>query len=141
MIAMQLNELELMDAWQEHNDTARVRVQFPFVGISDITSFGAVYFEIEPGNKLATHTDSQDEVVILLSGEGEGRIGDETRQLAAGGVVFIPAMEPHGFRNTGSETIRAFGLFAGPDVVSTFEHDVMPLGIRVFDLQKIPAAV
>jgi len=132
MIARDLQNIEMFDAWHEHDDRLRWRAQFPLMGEPGTESLGSVYFEIEPGDALASHTDSQDEVVVLLSGSGEGTVGDETGQVNTGGMVFIPAMVPHGFRNTGSETIRALGIFAGANVVSTFEHDVMPMGIKVF---------
>jgi quercetin dioxygenase-like cupin family protein len=139
MIAMQLNELNLMDGWQEHDPALRWKVQFPLMGMPGTASLGSVYFELEPGQVLPSHTDSRDEIVILLSGSGEGTVGNETSHLSAGGMVFIPAMEPHGFRNTGSETVRAIGIFAGAAVVSTFEHEVMPMGIRVFDATAVPS--
>ncbi|GBD15913.1 hypothetical protein HRbin26_00808 [bacterium HR26] len=131
MFAVQSSDLELLQAWQEHDPRLRWRVQFPFMGVPNTESFGVVYFEVEPGDALATHTDSKDEIVILLSGHGEGTVGDETQRLSAGAVVFIPAMVPHGFCNTGTETLRAVGIFAGAMVTSTFAEPVMPLGQRV----------
>jgi quercetin dioxygenase-like cupin family protein len=132
LITRDLTTIELFDAWQEQDASLRWRAQFPLMGESGTESLGAVYFEIEPGDALAIHTDSQDEVVVLLSGSGEGTVGDETGHVGTGGMVFIPAMVPHGFRNTGSETIRALGILAGARVVSTFEQDVQPMGITVF---------
>lgn len=138
MITRDLTTIELFDAWMEQDESLRWRAQFPLMGESGTESLGAVYFEIEPGAALATHTDSQDEVVVLLSGSGEGTVGDETGHVGTGGMVFIPAMVPHGFRNTGSETIRALGIFAGSHVVSTFEHAVQPMGINVFGEEPSP---
>jgi mannose-6-phosphate isomerase-like protein (cupin superfamily) len=129
----------LFDAWQDEDDRLRWRVQFPLMGAPGTESLGSVYFEIEPGNALASHTDSRDEVVVLLSGSGEGTVGDETGQVNTGGMVFIPAMVPHGFRNTGNETLRALGIFAGAAVVSRFEHIVHPMGIKVFGEQPVAA--
>lgn len=131
MFAVQLSDLELPQAWQEHDPRLRWRVQFPFMGVPNTESFGVVYFEVEPGDALAMHTDSKDEIVILLSGDGEGAVGDETQRLSAGVVVCIPAMVPHVFRNTGTETLRTVGIFAGAMVPHTFAEPVMPMGQRV----------
>jgi quercetin dioxygenase-like cupin family protein len=139
MIARDLRNIEMFDAWQEEDERLAWRAQFPLMGEPGTESLGSVYFEIEPGKGLASHTDSQDEVVVLLSGSGEGTVGDETSQVNAGGMVFVPAMVPHAFRNTGSETIRALGIFAGAAVVSTFEHVVHPMGIKVFGEQPVTA--
>lgn len=141
MIVRDLQTIDLMDAWQEVDGAMRLRVTFPLLGEPGTEALGSVYFEIEPGEALGVHTDSQDEIVVLLSGSGEGTVGDETGQLNSGALVYIPAMVPHGFRNTGTETLKALGIFAGSAVVSTFEHEVMPEGVRVFDMQQMLAGV
>ncbi len=132
MIAMRLDDLELMEAWQERDPSLRWNVVFPLMETPGTESLGVVYFELEAGEALATHTDSRDEIVVLLSGSGEGTVGDESAPLSAGGLIFIPAMASHGFRNTGPATVRAVGIFAGATVTSTFEEPVMPVGERVF---------
>jgi len=139
MITCQLLEQELLETWQEEDPSARVRSTFPLVGVPGTEQLGVVYFEVEPGNILGTHTDSQDEIVVLLSGSGEGTVGDETGRLEAGGLVYIPAMVPHGFLNTGTETLRCVGIFAGAGVVSTFEHALQPMGLRVLEHQALAA--
>jgi len=139
MITVQLTELDLLESWQEECPESRTRASFPLVGMSDTKSLGVVYFEVEPGNMLASHTDSQDEILVLLSGSGEGTIGEETGQLRAGALVFIPAMVPHWFRNTGTETLHCVGIFAGANVVSTFEHALQPMGMRVLEHQALAA--
>jgi quercetin dioxygenase-like cupin family protein len=132
MIAVQLDQLDLFHAWYEGDSGPQWRAQFPTMGQEEMASLGTVYFELDPGEALPVHTDSKDEIVILLSGSGEGTVGDEVETLHAPGMVFIPALVPHWFRNTGNATLRAFGIFAGADVISTFEQDVMPIGVRVF---------
>ena len=141
MIVRDLRTIDLMDAWQEPEGAMRLRVTFPLLGEPGTDALGSVYFEIEPGEALGVHTDSQDEIVVLLSGSGEGTIGDETGELSDGAMVYIPAMVPHGFRNTGSDILKAVGIFAGSAVVSTFEHELMPMGVRVVDTQQMWAGV
>jgi quercetin dioxygenase-like cupin family protein len=137
MIAVNLNEVELLESWQAEDPSARTRAAFPLVGVPDTGALGVVYFEVEPGNALGTHTDSQDEIVVLLSGAGEGTVGDDTGQVSAGALLFIPAMVPHGFRNTGDETLRAVGIFAGANCVSSFEHVLQPMGVSVIEHQAL----
>lgn len=55
-------------------------------------------------------------------------------------MVLIPAMLPHGLRNTGAGTARAIGFFAGANVVSTFEDSVMPVDQTVL-VPRIPQKV
>jgi mannose-6-phosphate isomerase-like protein (cupin superfamily) len=138
MLTVQFDQLALFDAWYEGETGPRWRGQFPTMGQDVMESLGTVYFEVNPGEALPVHTDSKDEIVILLSGSGEGTVGDEVETLNAPGMVFIPALVPHRFRNTGNETLRALGIFAGADVISTFEQDVMPIGVRVFGEEPLP---
>ena len=139
MLAVQLDQLEMMDAWYEGEQGPRWRGQFPLMSYPQIQSLGAVYFELDPDESLPIHTDSKDEIVVLLEGSGEGQIGEESASLSAHGFVFIPAMVEHGFTNTGSTTLKALGIFAGANVVSTFEREVQPIGVRVFEPEIAPA--
>jgi quercetin dioxygenase-like cupin family protein len=131
VITFQTRELEIGDFWHDENPQARGRGGFPLVGVPGTESMGLVYFEIEPGNSLGLHRDSQDEIVVLLSGSATGSVGEETGEVAAGAVVFIPAMVPHGFKNTGDDVLRCIGIFPDSDVVSTFEYVLQPFGTRV----------
>lgn len=141
MIAMQTSSLELQESWHDERPHDRARATFPLLGVPDAESLGMVYFEVQPGDSLGLHTDSKDEIAILLSGSAIATIGDETAEVRAGGVAFIPGMVPHGFENTGNEPLRVVGIFAGSDVVSTFEYALQPLGTRVIEHQALLAGV
>ncbi len=131
MIAERIDELELMEVWYEDDPTMRLRVNFPFFLGSGTKSTAVVYFEIEPGHRLATHTDSAEEILLILEGEAEVSLGDERGRLFAGEMALVPAMEPHGLRNAGEEKGRGAGFFSSNVVVSTFDRPMMPFGQRV----------
>ena len=103
-----LAHLELREAWYDADPAMRIRVTFPFYAATGNASSAVVYFEIEPGHYLGTHTDSAEEIVLILAGSVEARLGDETGQLAAGQAALIPAMVPHGIRNIGPETCGGY---------------------------------
>jgi quercetin dioxygenase-like cupin family protein len=125
-----LNNLALVDAWYADDLAMRIAVDFPFYAATGNLGSAVVYFEIEPGRYLGTHTDSAEEIVLILAGTVEASLGDETGQLCAGQAVLIPAMVPHGVRNAGTETARCVGFFAAATVESTFDRPVMPFGQR-----------
>jgi quercetin dioxygenase-like cupin family protein len=83
--------------------TMRIRVNFPFYVGTGTKSTAVVYFEIEPGCRLGTHTDSAEEIVLILEGEAEATVGDERGRVSAGEMAVLPAMVPHGFRNVGTK--------------------------------------
>lgn len=126
-----LNHLELLDAWYEHDPAMRIRVNFPFFAATGAESTAVVYFEIQPGHYLGTHTDSAEEIVLILDGTVEASLGDERGVLNAGQAALIPAMVPHGIRNIGAETARCVGFFAAATVTSTFDQPMMPFGQQV----------
>jgi quercetin dioxygenase-like cupin family protein len=91
----------------------------------------AVYFEVEPGDRLGTHTDSAEEVLYIVAGRGEAEVGDERGDVSAGDLAVIPAMVPHGIVNTGEETLKVVGFFCEAEITSTFEESVqtIPFGV------------
>lgn len=137
MIAFRLDELQLNDFWHNESQRARGKGAFPLVGVPGTESSGMVYFEIAPGDNLALHTDSPDEILIVLGGTARATVGDETGELPAGSVAFIPGMVPHGFENIGDDTLRCLGVFPDSDVVSTFEYALQPFGTRVLSFKAL----
>jgi quercetin dioxygenase-like cupin family protein len=131
MIAERIDELELMEVWYEDDPTMRVKVNFPFFLGTGTKSTAVVYFEIEPGHRLGTHTDSAEEILLVLEGTAEVSLGEEQGRLSAGEMALVPAMEPHGLRNAGEDTVRVAGFFSSNVVVSTFDQPMMPFGQRV----------
>jgi quercetin dioxygenase-like cupin family protein len=131
VIAERIDQLELMEVWYEDDPTMRLRVNFPFFLGTGTKSTAVVYFEIEPGYRLGTHTDSAEEILLILEGEAEVSLGDERGRLSAGEMALVPAMVPHGLRNVGEETVRVAGFFSSNVVVSTFDRPMMPFNQRV----------
>ena len=131
MIAERIDQLELVEVWYENDPTMRLRVNFPFFLGTGTKSTAVVYFEIEPGHRLGTHTDSAEEILLILEGEAEVTLGDEQGRLSVGEMALVPAMVPHGLRNVGEEMVRVAGFFSSNVVVSTFDQPMMPFGQRV----------
>jgi quercetin dioxygenase-like cupin family protein len=131
MIAERIEDLELMEVWYEDDPTMRVKVNFPFFLGSGTKNTAVVYFEIEPGYRLGTHTDSAEEILLVLEGEAEVSLGDEEGRLSAGEMALVPAMMPHSLRNVGEETVRVAGFFSSNVIVSTFDQPLMPFDQRV----------
>jgi quercetin dioxygenase-like cupin family protein len=131
MLAVQLSEGDLMDISSEGDETRNMRVDFPVSSVAGAASTSVVYFELEPGQHCGTHTDSAEEIVLILSGKAEAIVGDERGELTAGGIGLVPALVPHDVRNIGEETVRVVGFFSSATVVSVFDDALMPVGRRV----------
>jgi quercetin dioxygenase-like cupin family protein len=128
MLAIDLDAVELME---NHTAGGPIRVTFPLHSAVGTASTAAVLFELEPGDALATHTDSAEEALLVLAGEAEAHVGDEHGRLSTGQLAIVPAMAPHGVRNVGETTLRVLGFFSSSTVVSTFDEPLTPEGERV----------
>ena len=131
MHAVQLHTRGLADIWSASDDTRRMRVDFPLSSLDGAASTSVVYFELEPGAHTGLHSDSAEEVVLILSGTVEATVGDERGVLSAGGLGLVPALVPHDVRNVGDETARVVGFFSSSTMVSVFEDALLPAGRRV----------
>lgn len=138
MITVDLHAIVPMEGWSATDDTQRFRSAFPLHAAAGTEHSAVVYFEIDPGGALPTHTDSVEEVVLVLEGTVIVELGDERGELAAGGAALVPAMVPHAVRNAGSQRARCVGYFANARVVTTFTDALMPPGIRTFDTGDFP---
>ncbi|GAA0327363.1 hypothetical protein GCM10008967_17330 [Bacillus carboniphilus] len=131
-----INNLKLLEAWQECDSAKRWRVsmpltkEFPFWSGFEAKELSVVYFELDPGNMLAEHTDSAEEIVLILNGSAKATIGNSTSALSEGSMTIIPEMAPHSIQNTGSNTLKCIGIFSKPIVTSTFTDIVQPMGIK-----------
>jgi quercetin dioxygenase-like cupin family protein len=131
MHAVNVDELELRDLWSDEDPAQRARVTFPVFHATGAKSTSVVYFELEPGDRIGSHTDSAEEILLLLEGTAEASVGDETGLLEQGSLAVVPALVPHDIRNTGDSPLRVLGFFSSNAIVSVFENAWQPAGARV----------
>lgn len=86
--------------------------------------FSAGVVKLNPGNghELHTHPDS-DEILYTIRGEGEQDVGDETRDIVAGDMVYIPEGVEHGTINTGWEPLTLLAVYAPPGPEEVLRDD------------------
>jgi len=141
MLTACTHDLDLHESWFDSDpDTMRARVAFPINKFAGADDSAVVYFELEPGHRLARHTDSAEEILYIVAGTADAEVGDEQGRLAAGDLAVIPAMVPHGLVNAGPDTVKVVGFFSGSEVTSTFDELVQPVGLRSM-LQGAPVPV
>jgi len=131
MLAVQLQDRDLWDVTSEQDPARRMRVDFPIFSGTGAAAASVVYFELEPGAHCGVHTDSAEEIVLILAGEAEAVVADERGRLSVGGIALVPALVSHDVINVGEGTVKVVGFFASSTVVSVFEDPLMPGGRRV----------
>ena len=69
----------------------------------------------EPGQEHAAHTHAgQDKLYVVLTGDAEVRIGDESATLSAGDAAFAPSGVVHSIRNIGETRLVVMAVLAPP---------------------------
>ena len=134
MLAVLLGDAELTEYWCEADPTLRGRLSLPMHTGNGAASCAVIYFEHEPGQHHGSHTDSAEEVVLVLEGEAEVTAGNERMRLAAGGIALVPATVPHDLRNAGQGKLRVVGFFSSAAVISHFDETLAPFGRSMLTL-------
>jgi len=131
MHAIQTQEVELQPAHHRDDEGNVVQAAWPVHRQTGSHSTAAVYFELAPGAHLGRHTDSAEELLVVLGGEVDVVVGDERERVRAGGMAVVPAEEPHDVICGGDETARVTGIFPSNTIVSVFDDEWVPYGTRV----------
>ena len=84
---------------------------------------------LPPGATLPKHRHLvQDEILLIHSGTAHVWLGDQERDLHAGGLVFIPANTWISAKNVGAEPIRLTFVFSAPGFEETMRCNSVPAG-------------
>jgi mannose-6-phosphate isomerase-like protein (cupin superfamily) len=100
--------------------------QLPFIGMShefhgekEGAPFSAYIVNAKPGQGPPLHTHPYVEVAFTIEGCASITVGDETREVKAGGIVVIPAGTAHRFVNSGDTVLRQIDVHASPTFIQT----------------------
>jgi mannose-6-phosphate isomerase-like protein (cupin superfamily) len=137
MLAKNLKELPLKEAWVDGVPAQHAHFTFPFLGAKENERSSVVYAELQPGAVLGSHTDSAEEILVFLEGRVEVTVGDETAVVESPYVALVPTMAPHNVRNVGDVQVKFVGFFASRYLVSHFDNEWQPDGSRVVDTAQI----
>jgi quercetin dioxygenase-like cupin family protein len=100
--------------------------QLPFAGMSyefhgdkEGAPFSAYIVVAKPGQGPPLHQHPYVEVAFTIEGCATITVGEETREVKAGGLVVIPAGTPHRFVNSGDTILRQIDVHASPAFIQT----------------------
>ena len=96
-----------------------VGMSHEFVGETQGAPFSAYIVNAKPGQGPPLHTHPYVEVAFTLEGRATITVGDQTREVSAGGIVVIPANTPHRFVNSGDTILRQIDVHASPQFIQT----------------------
>ena len=96
-----------------------VGMSYEFVGEREGAPFSAYIVTAKPGQGPPLHTHPYVEVAFTIEGTATITVGNETREVKAGGLVVIPADTPHRFVNSGENMLRQIDIHASPRFIQT----------------------
>lgn len=75
-----------------------------------------VLMSVAPGEDIGEEThDDTDQILSFVAGSGEAVIESESRPIAAGSVVVVPAGTRHNFTNQGGEPLKLYTVYVPPN--------------------------
>lgn len=112
--------------WSLYGGAGEVGVEWYFRDRTELPT-SVMLYHLEPGASEGMHfhlegdvascsVDSEDELYIVISGEVEAMVGDETSVLRSGDAVYVPEGVPHGVINRSdapAELVLLFGPGTG----------------------------
>jgi mannose-6-phosphate isomerase-like protein (cupin superfamily) len=82
-----------------------------------------VIMTIPPGGEIGEEVhDGTDQILTFVSGTGEADVADETRAVAQGDLVVVPAGVKHNFRNTGVNPLVLYTVYGPPEHADGVVH-------------------
>jgi quercetin dioxygenase-like cupin family protein len=106
-------------SFMTHEQLPFVGMSYEFVGEKEGAPFSAYIVDAKPGKGPPLHTHPYVEVAFTLEGCATITVGDEEREVNAGGIVVIPANTPHRFVNSGDTPLRQIDIHASPRFIQT----------------------
>ena len=74
-----------------------------------------VLMSIEPGDDIGTETHDVDQILVVVSGEGEAVLDSQRSQISAQRAIVVPAGTQHNFINTGQRPLKLWTVYAPPE--------------------------
>jgi len=72
-------------------------------------NFAMRLFEVEPGGHTPHHSHNYEHEIMIIQGQADvacGPDGGQTKPASCGDVLYIPANQPHQFRNPGTGVLK-----------------------------------
>jgi quercetin dioxygenase-like cupin family protein len=96
-----------------------VGMSYDFVGENHGAPVSAYIVNAKPGQGPPLHTHPYVEIAFTIEGTALITVGEEEREVSAGGIVVIPANTPHRFVNSGDVVLRQIDIHASPRFIQT----------------------
>ena len=128
MITATLGDHHMDELWPENDPDRKFGAGWALYWATGNTATSALLTVMEPDSKIPMHTDSVEEIILVLEGEIEAWIeGYPPVRLKAGMMAVNPPLVNHTMHNVGTTQSRVVGFMCSNTVLSEFpEAPLMP---------------
>lgn len=109
---MQIRTLDKSKMVPAHEGT--IFAQAGFGGSEIKAPFGTAWGYLKPGMQQKPESVEISKLYLILEGQAEMTIGDETSQLKKGDLLYIPAGSFHTIKNPGPDDLITFAIWWKP---------------------------
>jgi mannose-6-phosphate isomerase-like protein (cupin superfamily) len=75
-----------------------------------------VLMSLLPGEDIGEEVhQGTDQILVIVSGQGQAVLNDETKDIAPQSLVFVPAGTKHNIKNTGIGSMKLYTIYAPPE--------------------------
>jgi mannose-6-phosphate isomerase-like protein (cupin superfamily) len=74
-----------------------------------------VIMTIPPGGEIGEEVHEVDQILTFVSGVGEAKVSGQTKKVAQGDLVVVPAGRKHNFVNTGPNPLVLYTVYGPPE--------------------------
>lgn len=127
MNTIELQKLDLVEAWSKADPTERVRFTYAINGETGPQECAVAYAELEAGGAIPRHSDSSTELILVVDGSVEIESGGKVGTYGPGTLLEIPPDVKHRTENTGESPARLVLYFDRAANVVTFDDPLMPM--------------
>lgn len=86
-------------------------------------NLAVTWVDCEPGGEQQMHVhETEEQVYIIVGGQGLMKTGDETQEVSTGTLIFVPPGTAHAIRNTGDDTLTFVSAASPPMDVDAFSE-------------------
>lgn len=71
-----------------------------------------VLMSILPGQDIGEEVHKVDQTLIFVQGTGQAVLNGKSSDIGANSLVFVPAGTKHNFKNTGSQDLKLYTIYA-----------------------------
>jgi mannose-6-phosphate isomerase-like protein (cupin superfamily) len=81
-----------------------------------------VIMTVPPGGEIGEEIHEVDQILTFVSGVGKAKVGGETRKVAQGDLVVVPAGKKHNFVNDGPNPLVLYTVYGPPEHAAKAVH-------------------